>query len=157
MKCANTFIIGTILLVTAMLALASPSSAQYVITEIIDATGDGAGNTLYWPVGIAVDSSGNVYLPGYGSNNAFKITPGGTITEIIDATGDGGGNSMFPPYGVAVDSSGNVYVTGFETDNAFKIQPVPVPALSNQGLVFLAASLVCAALWLIRRQRVAST
>ena len=30
----------------AVLALASPSNAQYVITEIIDETGDGGGNLL---------------------------------------------------------------------------------------------------------------
>jgi hypothetical protein len=33
----------------AALASASPSNAQYVITEIIDATGDGDGNTFNTP------------------------------------------------------------------------------------------------------------
>jgi hypothetical protein len=57
-----------------------------------------------------------------------------------------------------VDSSGNVYVTGALSNNAFKIQPIPppVPVLSNEGLVFLGASLMCAVLWLARRQRVAN-
>jgi uncharacterized protein YjiK len=136
----------------------STTGTLCTITKIIDSTGDGGGNMLVAPPGVAVDSSGNVYVTGYSSANAFKIAPGGTITEIIDATGDGGGNVLSQTYGIAVDSGDNVYVTGDGSDNAFKIQPVPppVPALSNQGLVFLGASLVCAALWLIRRQRLAS-
>ena len=37
------------------------------------ATGDGAGNTFSWPSHIAVDGSGNVYVSGRFSDNAFKI------------------------------------------------------------------------------------
>jgi hypothetical protein len=36
-----------------------------------------------------VDGSGNVYVAGAVSDNAFKITPGGVITQIIDTSGDG--------------------------------------------------------------------
>jgi hypothetical protein len=63
------------MLAVAVLALASPSNAQYVITEIIDSTGDGGGNTLENPPDVAVDSSGTVYVAGYLSDNAFKIQP----------------------------------------------------------------------------------
>ena len=41
------------------------------IAEIIDATGDGGGNTLDSPDGIATDSAGSI------GDNAFKITPAG--------------------------------------------------------------------------------
>ena len=52
--------------------------AQGIITEIIDASGDGAGNPLANPFGVAVDGAGNVYVSGVGSSdNAFQITPGG--------------------------------------------------------------------------------
>jgi len=105
----------------AVLALASPSNAGYVISEIIDATGDGSWNTLDSPVGIAVGSNGNVYVAASDTHNAFRITPSGTITEIIDATGDGGGNALDYPYEITVDSGGNVYVVGYSSDNAFKI------------------------------------
>ena len=96
------------------------------ITQIIDATGDGAGNLLAGPFGVAVDSDGNVYVPGQNSDNVFQITPSGTITQIIDATGDGAGNALAGPNGVAVDSDGNVYVAGFFSDNVFQIPTVAV-------------------------------
>jgi len=95
------------------------------ITEIIDATGDGT-NALSSPSlssgGVAVDATGNVYVAGNGSNNAFQITPGGTITQIIDATGDGT-NALTSASSVAVDASGNVYVPGFISRNVFQIAP----------------------------------
>ena len=80
------------------------------ITEIIDATGDGAGNPLDGPEGIAVDGSGNVYVTGRISDKAFKITPGGLITEIIEATGDGAGNPLGNPFGIAVGGSTRTWV-----------------------------------------------
>jgi len=110
-----------------MLQVAVPSNAFKitpggVITEIIDSTGDGGGNPLTAPRGIAVDGTGNVYVTGLSSDNAFKITPGGVITEIIDSTGDGV-NGLFSPQGITVDGSGNVYVAGFTQSRAFKITP----------------------------------
>ncbi|MAB79728.1 MAG: hypothetical protein CMJ89_10295, partial [Planctomycetes bacterium] len=62
-------------LASAVFLMASIGAAQ--ITQIIDATGDGAGNTLGFPYGIAVDGSGNVFVTGSNTNNAFKVTPGG--------------------------------------------------------------------------------
>jgi len=106
-----------------LLLLSSEPVVAQTITEIIDATGDGAGNLLTGPRGIAVDSFDNVYVVGANSNRAFKITPGGVITEIINATGDGAGNPLNEPREIAVDGSGNVYVTGGSSDNAFKITP----------------------------------
>ena len=54
------------------------------VTEIIFGR-----NILGQPRSIAVDDSGNAYVAGAYSHNAFKITPDGLITEIIDHTGDG--------------------------------------------------------------------
>jgi len=88
------------LLAVFLVTLASAAQAQ-TITEIIDATGDGTGNTMEGPNDVAVDSSGNVYLAGRDSDNAFKITPGGVITEIIDATGDGAGKSLWTAPGMS--------------------------------------------------------
>jgi hypothetical protein len=68
-----------------------------------------------------VDDADNLYVAGYGSDNAFKVSPDGSATEIIDATGDGLGNELDAPRGIAVDSSGNVFVGGWNSDNVFKI------------------------------------
>jgi len=93
------------------------------ITEIIDNAGDGGSNTLNNPIGVATDLAGIVFVTGFGSDNAFKITPGGTITEIIDGTGDGGGNTFVAPFGIATDLSDNVFVAGRASGNVFKITP----------------------------------
>ncbi len=97
------------------------------ITQIIDVTGDGTGDpegALLEPWSVAVDSSGNVFVAGFASNNVFKIaTPGScstsgtpcTITEIINATGDGV-DAMTGPFAVATDSSGNVFVAAWVDD-----------------------------------------
>jgi hypothetical protein len=101
-------------------------AAAQVITEIVDATGDGSGdgggNTLNFPVRVAVAPSGKVYVTGYTSSNAFQIDPDGTITEIIDATGDGSGNPLTNPQVITVDDSGDVYLTALNSHNAFRIE-----------------------------------
>ncbi len=98
------------------------ASAQYVVREIIDSTGDGAGNSLDLPIGIARDAWGNTYVIGEYSANAFKITPSGVITEIIDRYRVGVGNFFVSPKGIAVDSAGNVYVVAAYSSNAVKSQ-----------------------------------
>ena len=53
--------------------------------------------------GIAVDSSGNVYVTDFTSSLVRKYNSAGTQTASWTTTGE--------PFGIAVDSSGNVYVT----------------------------------------------
>ena len=117
-KKAFTGAIAVVVVLGIGLALVPANAlAQGSITEIIDASGDGAGNLLDVAFGVAVDDAGNVYVTGTFSDNAFQITPAGTITEIIDATGDGAGNLLAGPSGVAVDWAGNVYVAGRDSDS----------------------------------------
>ena len=132
--------VGLALVVGMVAGFPGPSTASAQITQIIDSMGDGAGNTLDGPTGIAVDGSGNVYVAGYASDNAFKITSGGgVITEIIDSMGDGTGNTLSFPESMAVDGKGNVYVAGYGSSNAFKITPLTVggiaelPAVAGTG------------------------
>jgi PKD repeat protein len=66
-------------------------------------------------MGVAVDSSGNVYVADDINNHIQKFY--GTGTFITQWGGYGNGNGKFAnPYGVAVDSSGNVYVADIGND-----------------------------------------
>ena len=56
----------------ALLPVSTPVGAE--IIEIIDSSGDGAGNTLANVAGIAVDPAGNVVLTGSDSDNVFKVS-----------------------------------------------------------------------------------
>ena len=140
-----------------ILRLADTPGRKLMDWQIAAAIGE-----LLGAIGVAVDSSGNVYVTGENSDNVFKIaTPGTcsttgtpcTITKIIDSTGDGGGNTLDRPQFVAVDSGANVYVSGASSKNVFKIgAPHPVPALAMGGLAVLTAALIGTALWWIPRR-----
>ncbi len=60
------------------------------------------------PTGVAVDSSGNVYVADLSNNRIQKFNSAGIlIAEWSSGSGDG---QFGTPHGVAVDSSDNVYV-----------------------------------------------
>src|SRR5579863_3326868 len=87
--------------------------------------GDGGAATsaqLSFPGGIAIDSSGNMYIADSGNNRIRKIS-NGTITTVAGNgtagyTGDKGAATsaeLNNPTGVAVDSAGNIYIA--DTNN----------------------------------------
>ena len=84
-------------------------------------SGDGetaTSATLYYPNGVSVDVSGNVYIADTANNKIRKVTSTGIITTIAGAgtrgsRGDGGDATsaqLNSPEGVSVDISGNVYI-----------------------------------------------
>ena len=104
-----------------------------------DATGTNA--SFSYPYGIAVDSSGNVYVAEYGANRIRKVTPAGVVTTLAgsgqagstDATGTNA--SFYYPRGVAVDSSGNVYVAEQLNNKVRKVTAAGVvTTLAGSGL-----------------------
>ena len=64
---------------------------------------------LQFPYGVAVDSSGNVYVADSANNRIQKFNSSGYFITKWGSLGSGDGQ-FFSPGGVAVDSSGNVYV-----------------------------------------------
>ena len=88
--------------------------------------GDGGPATsaeLLYPLGVAVDSAGNLFIADMGNNRIRMVTPGGTISTVAGNgaygySGDGGpatSAELNVPNGVAVDSTGDIYVA--DTDN----------------------------------------
>jgi len=80
---------------------------------------DGQGDVARFsqPMGIDVDTSGNVFVADMNNCVIRKITPGGDVTTLAGTAGESGAvDGMGPaarfscPCGVAVDRSGDVYV-----------------------------------------------
>jgi tripartite motif-containing protein 71 len=66
-----------------------------------------------YPSGVAVDSSGNVYVADSGNHRIQKFNSSGSFITKWDSYGPGDGQ-FYSPYGFAVDSSDNVYVADSE-------------------------------------------
>ena len=79
------------------------------------ADGDGINAKFYFPKGIALDASGNIYVADDINHRIRKVTPTGTVTTIAGSTsgsddGDGINAKFHGPRGVALDAAGNIYV-----------------------------------------------
>ena len=103
--------------------------------------GDGGPATsaqLYFPAGVSVDISGNVYIADNGNQEIRMVTRTGIITTIAGggygSTGDGGAATsaqLSYPYGVSVDISGNVYISDFG-NNKIRMVIQPSAMLPSQ-------------------------
>ncbi len=92
------------------------------------ADGTGSAARFYWPHGVAVDASGNVYVSDAGNHVIRKVTAWGVVTTLAGLAGtygsaDGTGSAarFHPPEDVAVDGAGNVYVADTGNDTIRKI------------------------------------
>jgi uncharacterized protein (TIGR03437 family) len=95
-------------------------------------SGDGApatGANLNWPIGVAVDGAGNLYIGDYGNNRIRRIDVNGIIGTVAGdgtpaSSGDGGpaakAQLSYPAF-TAVDASGNLYIT--TRDRVRRISP----------------------------------
>jgi len=95
------------LLIVILLLIASSASAQFYQTQW---GSYGSGNGQFeQPTGIAVDSTGNVYVADNGNLRIQKFTSSGTFVTAWGSYGDGGGQ-FISLSAIAVDAGGNVYV-----------------------------------------------
>ena len=94
------------------------------------ADGSGAAARFNWPVGVATDSAGNVYVADTNSSTIRKITPAGVVStlagfaDIGSADGSAAEAQFSSPQGVSTDSAGNVYVADTYNHTIRKITPV---------------------------------
>ena len=108
---------------------------NYAFTVLAGGTegsADGASATakFKWPHGLAVDSSGNIFVADRGNHLTRKITPEGIVTTLAGSPGkygrvDGTGEAarFWYPVGIAVDASGNVYVADSSGQAVRKVTP----------------------------------
>ncbi|HNX76020.1 MAG TPA: hypothetical protein PLM07_05825, partial [Candidatus Rifleibacterium sp.] len=100
------------------------------------ADGTGTAASFNFPEGVAVDSSGNVYVADSSNHKIRYITVGGVVSTL-SGTGtsgylDGSAGVMFSnPSGVCVDSSFNVYVTDYSNSAIRKISSGMVSTLAG--------------------------
>ncbi len=112
------------------------------VVEVIRASGDGRGNALREPTGIASDPvTRDLYVVGSGSENVFRITPGGTVTRILGSRGDGV-SPCHRPADIVIDRKRRVSVACEASNNVFRVSPtgaireVVADGPSNRPLAF---------------------
>lgn len=95
-------------------------------------TADGMGSAarFNYPRGVAVDTSGNVYVADALNNAIRKVSPSGEVTTLAGLAGNSGsgdgtgsGARFNTPSGVAVDAGGNVYVADSGNYTIRKVTP----------------------------------
>jgi len=104
----------------AVIRKVSPAGVVTTLAGVAGVHGhlDGpASQALFFtPIGIAVDSAGNVYVADALNSDIREITPGGTVSTLAGsessgfADGTGSAAQFDGPTGVAVDSAGTLYV-----------------------------------------------
>ena len=99
-----------------------------------------SANSLNLPLGVVVDSSGNLYVGDY-NNNRVLFYPSGSTTatrvygqlgSFTTHTSNNGGisaNSLFNSIGVALDSSGNLYVCDYSNQRVLLYPPTTTPGI----------------------------
>jgi sugar lactone lactonase YvrE len=132
------FIKGTslLILITSFLFSCCTNKGQHATVTTLAgngalglANGKAASASFSNPMGIAVDSSGNVYVADSRNNIIRKISTDGMVTTLagsgVVGSADGKGNSasFFFPTALAADAAGNVYVSDTHNSLIRKIAP----------------------------------
>src|SRR6478735_4907928 len=83
---------------------------------------DGGNGGFAFPVGVAVDGSGHVYVADSEKNRIQKFDESGKLLDEWGGLGSGPGQFQSPE-GVAVDGSGDVYVVDLGNARVEKFDP----------------------------------
>ena len=95
-----------------------------------DADGSGSSARFAYPLGIAVDTAGNIYVADNENSTIRKVTPAGSVSTLAgyagsNGTTDGQGSSaqFNHPNAVAVDGAGFVYVIDTSNQTVREVSP----------------------------------
>jgi len=119
-------------------------------------SGDGGPATkaaLNFPLGLAVDRAGNIYISDAGNNRVRKVNTAGTISTVAGTgtagfSGDGGpaisarlGFSLAnDQQGLAVDSAGNLYIADVQNNRIRIVNPAgTITTFAGNGTPFAGA------------------
>ncbi|WP_251021036.1 NHL repeat-containing protein [Streptomyces sp. ISL-98] len=91
--------------------------------------GPAVGARLHYPIGVAVDGAGNLFIADQHNHRIRKVTPDGIITTVAGNgqagfVSDGGpavATQLYHPLGVAVDESGNLYIGDWSNHRIRKV------------------------------------
>ncbi len=84
--------------------------------------GPAASATFAYPIALAIDPSGVLYVADGFTTRIRKITPAGIVSTVID-TSAGTAPAGFTANGLATDSAGNLYITNGQNDVVLKMTP----------------------------------
>ena len=92
------------------------------------ADGTGAAAQFNTPVGICIDSQGNLYVADEGNFKIRKITPAGVVSTVAGgangyADGTGSAAQFRVPVGIGVNAQGTLYVTDEGNNDIRAISP----------------------------------
>jgi sugar lactone lactonase YvrE len=99
-------------------------------TNIVQVSPSGSQTTVYsgsvFPVAMAIDHSGNLYLVDFAGNRVVEATPSGSQTVIA--------SGFNQPRGVAVDGAGNVYVADYGNNRVVETTAAGITTTLASGL-----------------------